>query len=79
MSVTADDREALKIAIDFEKKGCDFYTDLKNKADTLQEKEFFKQLAAIEYEHFLSLSDTLLLFEYPVHWFAEREKPHFEG
>jgi len=76
---TADDKEAIKIAIEFEKKAHAFYTDLISKAEHPDEKTVFEQLAALEFEHATSLEETLNYFENPADWFAENEKPHFEA
>lgn len=74
-----DDIEAVRIAIDFEIKGYTFYAGLANSADTDSEKNFFNMLASMEREHSQSLKETLLYFEDPAIWFAEREKPAIEG
>lgn len=74
-----DDIDALKIAINFETKGYGFYTGLSNDADTSSEKNFFKLLASMEWEHLLSLQETMHYFESPGDWFAEHEKPCLDG
>jgi rubrerythrin len=74
-----DDIEALNIAIQFEAKGHSFYTELGNTAETAAEKEFFKLLASVEWEHLLSLKDTMLFYESPADWLAKTEKPQLEG
>jgi len=78
-AATADDREAVRIAIDFEKKAHEFYTNLKKKSDHPDEKDLFDRLASLEYEHIASLEQTLLFFDNPAEWFAQHEKPHFEA
>lgn len=75
----ADDKEAVKVAIDFETKGYNFYSNLRDSAETGAEKDFFDCLASIENEHLSSLKDTLLFLEDPATWFEEHEKPHLEG
>ena len=74
-----DDKEAIKIAIDFEAKGQKFYADLRDSVEDKAEKEFYDRLAQIEMEHLLSLKDTLLYFEDSATWFEEHEKPHLDG
>ncbi len=74
-----DDREALAIAIEFETKGYTFYTSLSKSAESVLEKKFFDHLASMEREHLNSLRETLLYFENPHDWFAQREKPLLEG
>ncbi len=76
---TSDDREAVKIAIDFEKNAYKFYIELQNKATDAQEKSFFEHLAKIEWEHTQSLEDTLLFFEDPATWYEEKEKSQLDG
>jgi len=78
-AASRDDIEALKIAIDFETKGYNFYTKLSTTAEAASEKEFFHLLASMEWEHLLSLKETLHYFESPGDWFAEREKPGLDG
>jgi rubrerythrin len=74
-----DDIEALNIAIQFETKAHSFYTTLCAAAETGAEKEFFKLLASVEWEHLLTLKESLLFFENPSDWFAEHEKSQLEG
>lgn len=76
---TADDKEAVKIAIDFEKKAHSFYTEMKEKASDPQEKSFFEHLAQIEWEHVQSLEDTLLFFENPATWYEQKERSQLDG
>jgi len=74
-----DDRAALQKAVDFEQKGFAFYTRLSSAAASSGEKEFFSLLARMEHDHLLSLKETLLFFDDPASWFAQREKPTLEG
>ena len=76
---TSDDKEAIKIAIDFEKKAHLFYSDLVKKASHPQEKSFFEHLADIEWEHVLSLQDTLLYMEDPATWYEQKERSQLDG
>ncbi len=76
---TADDKEAIQIAIEFEQKAYNFYVELKNQIGTKVEKDFFGKLASIEHEHVVSLKDTLQFFEDPKAWYEELEKPNFEA
>jgi rubrerythrin len=78
-SATADDTEAVRIAVDFETKGYQFYTSLSQKAEHPDEKALFERLASLELEHLSSLKETLEYFENPADWFAQQEKPHFEA
>jgi len=74
-----NDLEAVKIAINFEKKGEKFYSDLQKSAVDPKEKTFFGMLADMEREHRLSLEDTRDYFKDPVSWFRVRERHHLDG
>jgi rubrerythrin len=74
-----DDREAVKIAIDFETQGEKFYSDLAKSVENPMEKKFYEFLASIEREHRLSLQDTLEYFEDPAGWFRVKERHHIDG
>ncbi len=74
-----DDLEAVKIAIEFEKKGEAFYKKLSQSAEDPQEKAFFGMLERIEREHRLSLEETYTYFKDPEGWFQKMEKPHLDG
>ena len=74
-----DDLEAVKIAIDFETKGEQFYQKLHDNVLDPNEKAFFGMLTSLEREHRLSLENTLLFFQDPEGWFQMNEKPHLDG
>jgi len=74
-AATADDIEAIKIAIAFERKAHQFYLDLSKQSEGPNEKTIFEKLAALEREHQMSLEETLLFFENPADWLAQYEKP----
>lgn len=74
-----NDKEAVKIAIDFEIKGEKFYSDLAKKAENPVEKKFYQFLSSIEGEHRLSLQDTLEYFEDPAGWFRVKERHTIDG
>jgi len=75
----SDDLQAVKIAINFEKKGEKFYSDLQKSATDPKEKAFFGMIAEMEREHRLSLEDTRDYFKDPVSWFRVKEKHHLDG
>jgi rubrerythrin len=77
--VDPDERDALRVAIDFETKGYTLYENLSTGAESPEEKFFFARMAAMELEHFLSLRETLLYLEDPAQWFFVNEKPALEG
>jgi rubrerythrin len=74
-----DELEAVKIAVDFEAKGVQFYENLRDKVDDPLEKEFHGMLASIEREHFLSLQDTYEHFKDLEGRDLTEEKPHLDG
>jgi rubrerythrin len=76
---TTDDKEAIKIAIEFETKSHLFYKDLVAKTKDPDEKKFFEYMAAIEHKHAASLEDTLQYFEDPAGWMMNAEKSQLDG
>jgi rubrerythrin len=75
----ADDLEAIKIAVDFEKKGAQLYRQLCNAVTNPKEKEFFELLAIIEDEHCRSLKDAEEYFIDPASWFMKAEHHSLDG
>ena len=61
-----DDLKALETAINFEAKGFEFYTKLRDDCIDSVEKAFFNLLANIEHEHYISLKDTQELMTYQI-------------
>ena len=76
---TTDDKEAVQIAIEFERKAYVFYKDLIAKTENADEKKFFEYMAAIENKHVLSLEDTLAYMEDPEGWLMTSEKALLDG
>jgi rubrerythrin len=74
-----DDVQAVKVAIDFENKGEQFYAKLAEGADNKPEKRFFTLLSAMEREHRLSLEDTLEYFTEPEEWLERKGGRHLDG
>jgi rubrerythrin len=74
-----DDLKAVRVAIDFEAKGAQFYAELRDKSVDPKEKAFFELLANIEHEHFTSLKDTEEFFANPAGWFLKREASGLDG
>lgn len=77
--VDSDDLEAVKIAINFEKRGEKFYGELRDSVADAKEKAFYGMLADMEREHRLSLEDTRDYFKDPTGWFRIKEKHHLDG
>jgi len=75
----SDDLEAVRIAINFEKRGEKFYSDLRDSVAEAKEKTFYGMLADMEREHRLSLEDTRDYFKDPTGWFRIKEKLHVDG
>jgi len=75
----AGDLEAVRIAVDFEEKGVQFYARLRDSSTNSKEKEFFDLLSMIEHEHYLSLRDAEEYFTDPTSWFIKREHHTFDG
>ncbi|MCX5816190.1 MAG: ferritin family protein [Proteobacteria bacterium] len=75
----AGDLEAVKIAVDFEEKGTQFYAKLRDASTNPREKEFFELLAMIENEHYLSLRDAEEYFTDPTSWFIKAEHHTMDG
>ncbi len=74
-----DDLEAVRTAIDFEAKGAQYYSDLRDEVSDPKEKEFFDLMARIENEHYLSLKDTEEYFTDPASWYRKVEHHTFDG
>jgi rubrerythrin len=74
-----DDLHAVRTAIDFEQKGTEFYKKLRDAVTDKKEKEFFDLLAAIEYEHYLSLKDLEEYFVSPADWYRAHEHHTLDG
>jgi len=74
-----DDLKALRIAIEFEGKGAEYYANLRETVSDPKEKTFFNLLANIEHEHYVSLRDTEEYLKDPVSWFREKERTGVDG
>jgi rubrerythrin len=74
-----DDLKAVRMAIEFEAKGAEFYAELRDQSDDPKEKAFFALLASIEHEHFASLKETEEFFINPAAWFQKRESSGLDG
>jgi len=72
MKGDAEDLKAVRIAIEFEAKGLEHYTRLRDESTEQGEKEFFNLLASSEREHYMSLKDTEHYMIDPVTWCREK-------
>lgn len=76
----ATDAQALQLAMDFEKRGYDFYTQEAAQAVSAEAKTMWEYLAKAENLHFAFLQKTHeYLTTNGVWYFDEQELPFFEG
>jgi rubrerythrin len=75
----ADDLKAIRVAIEFEGKGAEYYARLRDEVSDPKEKAFFNLLANIEHEHYVSLKETEEFLNDPVSWFRKTEHTHVDG
>jgi len=74
------DEQALKMAMDFEKKGYDIYAVAAKEAASDDEKTMWEWLAKAEDKHYAFLQETLeYLVNDGVWYYDDLEKPMFEG
>jgi rubrerythrin len=67
------DEEALKIALEHEKKAMDFYKEEAQKAQDKHVKEFFEKLAEVEGKHYAIIQAELDFLRSDGFWFDTRE------
>jgi rubrerythrin len=79
VSSTAGELEALRTAIDKEKKSYDFYERQAKDASYASEKVFYNSLAEEEREHELTLLDYDEYLADPAGWFVKKEHPSLDG
>ncbi|MGA3207844.1 MAG: ferritin family protein [Syntrophales bacterium] len=75
----ADDLKAIRVAIEFEGKGTEYYANLREQVSDPKEKAFFNLLANIEHEHYVSLKETEEFLTDPVSWFRKMERTAVDG
>ncbi len=77
---SASDEEALKLAMDFERRGYNIYDQAAKEAEGGDVKEMWQFLAKAENQHFTFLQETLeYLTTNGVWYFDDQELPFFEG
>lgn len=74
-----DDIEAIKIALDFEKEGYDFYQKFARETSDPDEKEVFERLGYEESQHFTILQNMYQYLEDTGHWFCHEERGLLDG
>ena len=75
----ADDLKAIRVAIEFEGKGTEYYANFREQVSDPKEKAFFNLLANIEHEHYVSLKETEEFLTDPVSWFRKKERTGLDG
>jgi len=71
--------DAVKIALDMEKAGFDFYKKAAASAPTPEEKKLFDRLVIEENDHFSILNETYTFLENTGQWFMYEERGILEG
>ncbi|MBI5116167.1 ferritin family protein [Candidatus Poribacteria bacterium] len=78
-SADPSDIEAMRIALDFEKRGYNLYNEAQQKAKGQLEKTAFKHLTMMEGQHFELLQETFEYLNDTANWFMKNEGWMFEG
>ena len=71
--------DAYKFAMDFERKGGEFYKNAEADASDPNAKKLFGFLVGEEQKHFKIVESCLLYFDNPEEFFHQRESWHMEG
>jgi len=77
--VIQSEMDAIRIALDMEKAGFDFYTKAAVNAPTPEEKKLFERLTVEENAHFTILNETYSFLENTGQWFMYEERGILEG
>lgn len=79
ISATSDEREAIKIALEMETEGYNYYKDVAEKAEDSKEKKLFEVLTKEEERHYQILNNTYSFLEDTGNWFMWEELSIVEG
>ena len=79
ISASTDEMEAVKVALDFEEKGYEFYRKAAVDAPDDKEKKLFSALADEEQEHYAILQNTYSFLKDTGDWFMWEEQGILEG
>ncbi len=79
ISATTDELEAIRIALEMEKKGYEFYREAAEKATEQKEKRLFEVLLKEEERHYQILNNTYNFLEDTGNWFMWDELSIVEG
>lgn len=76
---TTDEMEALKVAMEMEKEGIEFYTEAASKAKTDKERALFERLVAEEKQHYQVFANTHFFMSDTGSWFMWEEHSIVDG
>lgn len=79
LTATSDDKDALKIAMEMEKKGFEFYQQSEAEATDDKTKALFSKLARDEDQHYRMFANTYNFLNDTGNWFMWEEKGVIEG
>ncbi|GBE00733.1 putative trifunctional 2-polyprenylphenol hydroxylase/glutamate synthase subunit beta/ferritin domain-containing protein [bacterium BMS3Bbin06] len=79
IEATTDEKEAIKVALEMEKKGYNYYLKAADEAPEGQEKRLFEILSGEEEMHYQLLSNTYAFLEDTGNWFMWKELSIVEG
>jgi len=79
ISASTDEMEAVKVALDFEAKGYEFYQKAAAEATDEKEKKLLSVLADEEQEHYSILQNTYSFLKDTGDWFMWEEQGILEG
>jgi len=79
VTATTDEKEAIKIALEFEKEGYDFYEKAAREASGDKEKRLFEVLTVEEQRHYELLNNTNSFLQDTGEWFMWEEHGMLEG
>ena len=79
VTATANEKDAVKIALDFERSGYHFYEKAAHEAQGEKEKELFEVLTVEEKRHYELLENTHRFLEDTGDWFMWEEHGILEG
>lgn len=79
IKATTDDKEALKIAMEMESKGRDYYKNAASEAQDAKAKDLFQRLMNEEDKHYTVFSNTFTFLNDTGNWFMWEEHSIVEG
>ncbi len=79
ISVSTDEREAIRIALEMETEGYKYYREVAEQAEDPKEKKLFEVLTKEEERHYQILNNTYSFLEDTGNWFMWEELSIVEG